>query len=189
MLGLRDPIVLALPRGGVPVAARVASRLDAPLEVFVATKIGMPGQPELGIGAVAEGGAVVRSYAAPPGFERLAEEARQELERRVARYRGERALPPLEGRNVVLVDDGLATGVTAEAALLALRQERPARLVLAAPVGAPDTVQRLGGPGLADEIVCLERPGDLGAVGRWYDDFTQTTDEEVAELLAQLRLG
>jgi putative phosphoribosyl transferase len=184
---LENPLVLALPRGGVPVAKQVADRLGAPLEVVVARKIGAPGQEELGIGAVAEGGSVVGSdlvrmlRLTPDDFDRLAARARQELDRRVERYRGTRPLPDIAGRDVVLVDDGLATGVTAEAALLALRAADPRRLVLAVPVASPDTARRLVPP--ADDVVCVLSPRDLVAVGAWYDDFTQTTDDEVLELL------
>jgi putative phosphoribosyl transferase len=186
---LDHPLVLALPRGGVPVAKEVASRLDAPLEVLVARKIGAPGHEELGIGAIAEGDAVVGSDLvrvlglSAREFERLAERERGELARRVDRYREGRPLPSLADRDVVLVDDGLATGVTAEAALLAIRAGKPRRLVLAVPVCSPDTAHRLVPP--ADEVVCVLAPRDLVAVGVWYDDFTQTTDDEVLELLGR----
>ena len=186
---LDDPIVLALPRGGVPVAKEVADRLGAPLEVLVARKIGAPGHAELGIGAIAEGGAIVGSdlvralRLSANEFEALAERERGELARRVERYRGSRPLPVVEGRDVVLVDDGLATGVTAEAALRALRDEAPRRLVLAVPVCSPDTAHRLVPP--ADEVVCVLSPRDLIAVGVWYDDFTQTSDDEVLALLGR----
>ena len=186
---LEDPLVLALPRGGVPVAREVADRLGAPLEVLVARKIGAPGHEELGIGAIAEGGPVVGSdlvrtlRLSSDEFERLAERARAELERRVDRYRGGRPLPAVRGRDVVLVDDGLATGVTAEAALLARRASEPRRLVLAVPVSSPDTSRRLVPP--ADDVVSVISTRNLIAVGVWYDDFTQTTDAEVLELLAR----
>ena len=187
-LGLADPVVLGLPRGGVPVAYEVAAALGAPLDVFVARKVGAPGQPEYGVGAVAEGGAGVANDAAlralriaPEEFAALAAGERAELARRVARYRGDRPLTPVEGRDVVLVDDGLATGVTAEAALVALRERAPRRLVLAAPVCAPDTAARLRG--LADDIVCVTAPARFAAVGQWYDDFRQTGDDEVLALL------
>jgi putative phosphoribosyl transferase len=186
---LEDPVVLALPRGGVPVAAPVAARLAAPLDVLVARKIGAPGHEELGIGAVAEGGPVVGSdliralRVTDADFERLTARAREEVARRVDRYRGGRPLPTVRGRDVVLVDDGLATGVTAEAALLALRLAEPRRLLLAVPVGARDTARRLVPP--ADEVVSVLTPHDLIAVGAWYRDFRQTTDDEVLELLGR----
>jgi len=187
---LADPVVLALPRGGVPVAAEVARALGAPLEVFVARKLGAPSQPELGIGAIAEGGDrvvdahLVRMLGVDPArLDQLEADERHELARRVERYRGGRTLPDLSGRDVLLVDDGLATGVTAEAALGALRRLGPRRLVLAAPVGAADTVARLRA--IADEVVCLLQPVTFQAVGSWYDDFTQTTDDEVTRLLAE----
>jgi putative phosphoribosyl transferase len=191
-LMLTDPVVLALPRGGVPVAYQVAQVLGAPLEVVVARKVGAPGQPELGIGAIAEGNTspVASSLAAQLGvddrrFALLAEAEQAELDRRVARYRGDRPLPEMEGRDVVLVDDGLATGVTAEAALRSLRRHRPRTLVLAVPVAAPDSVRRLAGA--ADRIVYVHAPHDFRAVGAWYQDFDQTTDGEVLDLLAAAR--
>jgi predicted phosphoribosyltransferase len=193
-LDLECPLVLALPRGGVPVAAPVAETLCAPLEVFVVRKVGAPGQEELGIGAVAEGldppmftSSHWISEHSPAEVEALALRARKELERRVTQYRGDRPLPDMAGRDVILVDDGLATGVTAEAALVALRRARPHRLVLAVPVCAAETAERLSG--LADEVVCAETPPQFYAVGQWYDDFSQTTDDEVLELLARFRSG
>ena len=180
-LDLRAPLVLAMPRGGVPVAAPVAARLGAPLDVVVACKIGAPGHAELGIGAAAEDGIVVWTGASDTeGMLR----AQAEVDRRVARYRGGRPRPSTRGRDVVVVDDGLATGVSAEAALRWTRLDDPDRTVLAVPVGASDTVRRLTAPGLADEVVCLLQPAGFGAVGAWYDDFSQTSDAEVDELLA-----
>jgi predicted phosphoribosyltransferase len=192
--GLQDPLVLALPRGGVPVAYEIATALGAPLDVFVARKVGAPGHPEYGIGAVAEGGTgVVDAWAAQAlgltqeDFDRRAADEQREVERRVQEYRGERRLPALAGRDVVLVDDGLATGVTAEAALRALRAQEPRRLILAVPVCAPETARRLRG--LADEVICVASPPDFRAVGLWYDDFGQTSDEEVRDLLARAHAG
>lgn len=183
-----SPVVLALPRGGVPVAFEVARALGAPLEVFVARKVGAPGHEEFGIGAIAEGsdelivtdsaralGLTARQLAA------LAARERTELGRRVGHYRGGAPLPDLAGRDVILVDDGLATGVTAEAALRALRRHDPRRLVLAVPVCAPDTAHRLAE--MAEEVVCLAAPSEFYAVGLWYEDFSPTTDAEVLDLL------
>jgi putative phosphoribosyl transferase len=192
VLGLTRPVVLGLPRGGVPVAAEVAQRLAAPLEAFIARKVGAPGQPELGIGAIAEGleEPVVAATAARVGVDAalmrsLAARERQEVEQRVATYRRGRALPDLTGCEAILVDDGLATGVTAEAALRSLRRHDPCRLILAAPVCARETAQRLAA--LADDVVCLESPANFFAVGEWYADFRQTTDDEVLELLSGRR--
>jgi putative phosphoribosyl transferase len=185
---LHEPLVLALPRGGVPVARVLADRLGAPLDVLVARKLGAPIQPELGIGAIAEGGGsalatdtirVLRISEAE--LHAIIEREQAELQRRVDAYRGDRPLPDVRGRDVVLVDDGLATGVTAEAALRSLRALEPARLVLAVPVAPPETARRLVPP--ADEVVCVVSTRHLVAVGAWYHDFTQTTDAEVLELL------
>lgn len=193
-LGLESPVVLAVPRGGVPVAAAVADALGAPMEVFVARKIGLPGQEELGIGAVAEGldrpifsASTWLSGASAARLDLLAEHAHEELNRRAALYRGDRPLPELTGRDVIVIDDGLATGITAEAALLALHRTRPRRLVLAVPVCASETAGRLSA--LADEIVCAETPSEFFTVGEWYDDFSQTTDDEVLDLLDRFRAG
>lgn len=188
--GLDAPVVLALPRGGVPVAVPIAVALRAPLEVFVARKLGAPQQPELGIGAIAEGGGEVvdERLLRLLGLDvndlaRITARERLELERRVRDYRGDRPLPALGDRDVVLVDDGIATGVTAEASLRALRSFDPRALVLAVPVCAAATAERLRG--IADQVLCLIEPQDFQAVGLWYDDFNQTTDKEVLGLLAQ----
>lgn len=185
-LNLTDPVVLALPRGGVPVAAPIAEHLSAPLEVFVARKVGLPEQPEFGIGAIAEGLAEPVVYADAPRirertWRELTAQAQTELDRRVARYRGERALPPLAGTDVVLVDDGLATGVTAEAAVRGVRTYSPSRVVLAVPVAAPDTAERLSDQ--VDDLVALLMPRHFQAVGLWYEDYRQTEDDEVLALL------
>lgn len=186
-LGLHDPVVLALPRGGVPVAAEVAGALGAPLDVLVARKVGAPGHREYGIGAIAEGGVAVADESAlralgvtAAQYQELAAAEQAELDRRVRRYRADRPLPALAGRDVVLVDDGLATGMTAEAALRSIRDRASGRVVLAVPVGAPEAVDRLAG---VAEVVCLARPDDFRAVGRWYERFDQTADEEVLALL------
>jgi putative phosphoribosyl transferase len=186
-VGLSQPIVLGLPRGGVPVAAEVAARLGAPLDVVVARKVPMPGQPEYAIGAVAEGGGVVVLRGGPTDLGLSAEALARavaatvvDVRRRVEIYRGGRALPSLAGRTAVVVDDGLATGATVEAAIGAVRAMDAAAVLVAAPVGAPDTVARLSA--LAD-VVCLSTPDRFTAVGLWYDDFTQTTDAEVLDLL------
>jgi erythromycin esterase-like protein/predicted phosphoribosyltransferase len=187
--GRGDVIVLALPRGGVPVAAEVAARLKVPLDVFLVRKIGVPGHPELAMGAIAEGGVEVvnerllHEFGIPRrAFSEVAAREHLELDRRDRQYRGARRLPSLRGRTVILVDDGLATGATMEAGVVALRAMAPARIVVAAPVGAVETCQRLGR--LADEIVCPATPDPFDAVGLWYDDFSQTTDREVIDLLS-----
>jgi putative phosphoribosyl transferase len=189
---LSDPIVLALPRGGVPVGFEIAAALRAPLEVFVARKVGAPGHEELGIAAIAEGSdeLVIGEAARQLGIgrheiEKQAAREREELRRRVSYYRRNRPLPDVAGRDVIVVDDGLATGVTAEAAMRALRQRRPRRLLLAVPVCARDTASRLDR--ISDDVVCLSSPADFLAVGFWYEDFSQTSDEEVLALLDQAR--
>jgi putative phosphoribosyl transferase len=183
-----DPMVLGLPRGGVPVAAPIADRLRAPLDVFIARKVGAPHNREFGIGAVVEGSdllvltdAARRLGIGEAQLGELVERARSDVTQRVQTYRGTRPLPHPAGRDVILVDDGLATGVTAEAALLALRQQRPRRLILAVPVGARTTVQRLAG--LADDIVCLHSAARFISVGAWYLDFRPVSDAEVIRLL------
>jgi putative phosphoribosyl transferase len=185
-------VVLALPRGGVPVGYEVARALAAPLDVIGVRKLGAPGQPELGIGAIAEGDVRVLDESLCRAFdvddqwlEALEQRERAELERRVRRYRGQRGLPALEGRTVVVTDDGLATGVTAAAALEAVRRQRPERLVLAVPTCAARTVTRLADR--ADAVVCVITPEPFLAVGVWYERFDQTSDEEVVELLRRAR--
>jgi predicted phosphoribosyltransferase/ActR/RegA family two-component response regulator len=186
--GRSDVIVLALPRGGVPVAHEVARVLRAPLDVFLVRKLGVPGHPELAMGAIAEGGVevlsldLIRHLGVPESIVReVAVRERLELDRRDTLYRGNRRLVPVRGRVVILIDDGLATGSTMQAAVTAQRRLAPARIVVAVPVGASDTCARLAQ--LADEVVCLATPEPFQAVGLWYERFAQTTDEEVQRYL------
>jgi putative phosphoribosyl transferase len=186
-----DPVVLGLARGGVPIAQRVADALGAPLDVAVARKIGAPGRPEFGVGAVTADGPPhydERTLAAlgltPDDLCSDCERERAEARRRLQRYRRGREPVPLAGRDVLVVDDGLATGVTARAALGELRAAGPARLVFAAPVCARDSRAALCAEKAADEVVCLCVPPELGAVGIWYRDFGQTSDDEVLAALA-----
>src|SRR3712207_6529529 len=184
------PVVFALPRGGVPVGAEVARSLGAPLEVIVSRKLGAPGQPEFGIGAVAPGGVRVLNERAVRALgieeeylEMISTRELAEAERRLKLFRGDRPYPDLEGRTAILVDDGLATGVTARAALLALRRMNPRRLVLAVPVCAVQTTELLRPE--TDDLICLLAPANLEAVGLWYRNFEQTSDEEVIGLLEE----
>ncbi len=191
-----DVVVLGLPRGGVPVAAEVARVLGAPLEVLVVRKLGAPGMPEYGVGAIAEGGIVHLATDAvealrldrEPGAGQLAavvDQESAELARRVRVYRPGRPRPDLTGRTAVLVDDGIATGGTSMAAVKAARGLGARRVVVAAPVIAPEAVAALRR--LADDVICLEAPDDFRAVGVWYDDFRQTTDDEVRASLRDAR--
>jgi predicted phosphoribosyltransferase len=182
--------VLALPRGGVPVAYEVAEALGAPLDVFTVRKLGVPGNPELAMGAIATGGVVVLDQRLiqllgidRSQLERAVAAESRELERREAVYRGNRAPPDLTGKTVILVDDGLATGSTMRAAALAVRELNPARIVVAVPVAAEETCDAFRD--VVDEIVCGVTPRPFHAVGLWYDEFAQTSDEEVRELLAR----
>jgi putative phosphoribosyl transferase len=185
------PVVLGLPRGGVTVAAEVARALDGHLDVVVARKLAHPGQPELALGAFAEGGGepawdhalLQRVGVTPADLSAVVEAERVELGRRVASYRGDRPLPDVQGRVVVLVDDGVATGATARAALRALRKRGPSQLVLAVPVGSPDSLRSLEQE--ADYVVSLIAPAGFGAVGTWYDDFGQLSDDDVRRALAE----
>jgi predicted phosphoribosyltransferase len=185
-----DVIVLALPRGGVPVAYEVACAIKAPLDVFLVRKLGVPGQPELAMGAIATGGVrvinddLVRALRISDStMDAIAAAEGAELERRERLYRAGHHRIALHDRTVVLVDDGLATGATMKAAVQAIRADAPARVVVAAPVGAAETCVAIAA--IADEVVCGCSPVDFRAVGQWYEDFSQTTDDEVKQLLAQ----
>ena len=184
-----DAVILGLPRGGVPVAREIARALRAPLDILAVRKLGAPGNPEFGVGAIAEGDVVVvREEAARrvglvgAALEEAIRRERTELDRRVARYRGERPAVGLGGSTAVLVDDGVATGLTEIAAVRAARERGAARVIVAVPVGAADSIRLLRSE--ADEVVCLVEARRLIGVGRWYDDFSPVSDEEVLELLA-----
>jgi putative phosphoribosyl transferase len=188
--GRQDVVVLALPRGGVPVAFEVAEALDAPLDIFLVRKLGMPGHPEFAIGAIASGGVrvlsedTIRWYGIPDShIKAIAQEELAELQRREQAYRQGRALIDLQHRTVILVDDGLATGSSMRAAVQAVRAHKPARVVVAVPVGAPSTCEELAD--ITDETVCARMPEPFSAVGLWYSDFSQTSDEEVRALLEE----
>jgi putative phosphoribosyl transferase len=187
----QDVIVLALPRGGVPVAFEVARALAAPLDVFIVRKLGVPGHEELAMGAIASGGAIVLNRSVidthripTPIIEAVARREAEEIVRREQSYRDDRPPPRVEGRTVILVDDGLATGATMQAAVKALRRRGVARLVVAVPIGSLDTCAAMDE--IADDVVCARTPEPFRAVGLWYDDFTQTSDEEVRSLLAEV---
>lgn len=188
----KNPIVFALARGGVPIGYAIARSLKAPLEVMVARKIGAPGNPEFGIGAIAPGGVcvlnkeVIRLYGISDDYiQKTVAQETQEMDRRLQRYRGGRPMPDIQGKTVILVDDGLATGVTARAGIGSLRQLHPGKLLFAAPVCAYEMANRLRQE--VDDLICLEIPVDFMAVGAWYTDFKQTTDEEVIGLLERNR--
>ena len=185
-------VVLALPRGGVPVGYEVAMALEAPLDVFIVRKLGFPGHPELAMGAIASGGAcvlnetlVARAGISDEVIARVAARELEEIARRQREYRGARPPLSLRGRTVILVDDGLATGATMRVAVEAVREQAPARLVVGVPVAAPDTCREMRD--VADEVVCAITPEPFRAVGHWYEDFEQTTDDEVRDLLAASR--
>lgn len=182
----QQPVVLGIARGGVPVAYEVATALGAPLRVLVVRKIGAPQQPEFGIGAVAPGvtvqmpAAMAAAEVSSAAFDRVAAQARSVMEERHRRYSGDDPLPTLQGRTAIVIDDGLATGVTARAALRAARALDPAQLVFAVPVGATDSIAALDDA--VDAIVCLHPKDNFNAVGQWYEHFGPTSDEEVIEL-------
>ena len=183
-----DVVVLALPRGGAPVAREVARALGVPFDVYVVRKLGVPGHEELAMGAIASGGVrqvnrdVVEALGIPANvIDAVARREQRELERREQTYRGDRGPIALTNKTVILVDDGLATGSTMRAAVMAARQQQPARVIIAVPVGAASTCAELAAE--ADDVVCLRTPDPFVAVGMWYRDFTPTTDHEVRSLL------
>ncbi len=183
-------IVLALPRGGVPVAAEIADELQAPLDIVVVRKLGAPGQEELAMGAIASGGTRVLNQDVisalgvdDKALERVAAREQAELERRMRTYRNGRPWPSIKGKSVILVDDGIATGATMRAAIQALRLQGPAKLIVAVPVAPPDVIVELGRE--ADEVVCLATPSPFWAIGRWYSSFPQLSDEEVIRILSE----
>lgn len=192
--GRDDVIVLALPRGGVPVAYAIASALNVPLDVFVVRKLGVPGEEELAMGAIASGGVRVLSRElieelglTDEDVERVAARELAELQRRERVFRGDRPFPDLEGKTVILVDDGIATGATMRAAIRAVRAHRPARVSVAVPVGAPQALEALQDE--ADELICLLSPEVLMGIGAWYQDFSQLSDAEVMAYLRRSRTG
>jgi putative phosphoribosyl transferase len=184
-----DVLVLGLPRGGVPVAFEVAKALNAPLDICLVRKLGVPGHKELAMGAIASGGVQVLNEElvawmriSGQTIAEVAERELQELQRRERVYRGDRPLPQIRARIVILIDDGLATGSTMRAAIGVLKHQQPQRIIIAVPVAPLDTCNELRSK--VDEVVCLMTPAQFYAIGLWYEDFTQTTDEQVCELLA-----
>ena len=183
-------VVLALPRGGVPVAYEVAKALNAPLDIFIVRKLGVPGREELAMGAIASGGVmvlnreVVRALHIPKNvIDAVARQEQQELERREALYRGDQARQPLDGKTAILIDDGLATGASMRAAVAGLRQHNPNKIVVAVPTAAPETCEQFENE--VDQVVCAVTPEPFYGVGMWYEDFSQTSDEEVRDLLEE----
>lgn len=187
-----NPLILALPRGGVPVAYEVARALHAPLDIWVVRKIGVPWHPEVGVGAVAEGGYTYLNrdileniQLSPADLEQAIEAKRVEVAERVKKFRGGQPRPPVRDRTVIVVDDGIATGGTVRAAIRSLRAEHPQAIVVATPVAAADVARTLRDE--ADRLVSLRCPHDLYAIGLWYEDFSQVPDEEVARILQRAR--
>lgn len=192
--GEKDLLVLALPRGGVVTGFEIAKSLGAPMDVLIVRKIGFPGQPELAIGAVSETGAVVlnesiiSSYGVSEDYvQKETSRQKEEISRRVRLYRKGKPISGLEGKTIILVDDGVATGATVKAAIMTLKKEKINRLVLALPVSPPDTADEL--KKMVDDFICLELPAYFGAVGAFYADFTQVSDEEVVEMLERSAAG
>jgi putative phosphoribosyl transferase len=188
----QDVLVLALPRGGVPVAFEAARKLNAPLDVFFVRKLGVPGQEELAMGAIASGEVrvlnekVVNPLRIPKEIvEAVARKENRELERREKAYRDDLPAPEIAGKTVILIDDGLATGATMRAAIIALKQQNPAKIIVAVPVASPETCAEFRDE--VDKIICAVMPEPFRGVGLWYEDFSQTTDEEVRELLSKSR--
>jgi len=183
-----SPVVIGIPRGGVPLAEEVAETLHAPLDIIVPRKIGAPGNPEYAVGAVTEDGTVVRNEEAVQRtgadqdyLERAAEQELKEVKRRLRKYRGDRQPVDIEGKTTILVDDGVATGTTLKAAIKSAKKRNPANIVVAVPVGAESSIQDIKQE--VDEVICLETPGLFGAVGQYYRSFPQTPDEEVVEAM------
>lgn len=188
--GMKDVIVLGIPRGGLPVAFEVAKVIQAPIDVFLVRKLGVPTHEELAMGAIAQGGIqylntdiINNTGVADEDIQAVVVKEQQELERRYAKYRGSRKPYNVKNKTVILVDDGLATGATARAAVLALRTQAPKKIIVAAPVSARDTYEEMAQ--IADEVICIETPEWFNAVGQWYKEFPQTTDEEVIHILTQ----
>ncbi|KTD70908.1 phosphoribosyltransferase [Legionella tucsonensis] len=185
-----DVIVLALPRGGVPVGYEIANKLSLPLDIFIVRKLGVPGHEELAMGAIASGGITILNdeivnllHISTEAIDKIQKSEQEELLRRERVYRGKKPSPELLGKTIILVDDGIATGYTMRAAIAALKQKKPAKLIVAIPVAARSTCAEIAP--LVDELICPMRPVNFYAVGLWYDNFSQTTDEEVMQLLQQ----
>lgn len=186
-----DPVIIAVPRGGVPLGIEVATALNAPLDLVIPRKIGAPGNPEYAVGAVTEDGSIVTNESAVKStgateeyIRRAAEEQRQEVERRLQEYRGDRDPTDVTEKTVIIVDDGVATGTTLKAAIKSIRRRGPSHLVVAVPVGSASSIQEIRR--LADDVICLDTPSHFGAVGQYYRSFPQTTDDEVKKLLKQV---